>query len=106
MSPSVIKSRQNPLVARYRAAARSEGDLVLLDGAHLVSDALSAGIDIRHLAVTPAAQERREVASLVTLLTRTHTDIAIVSDSVMDALSPVRSSSGIVALATRRTSTL
>src|SRR5262245_23198907 len=97
-----VTSRKNPLVPRYRAAARGEdGDVVLLDGAHLVSDALSAGVGIRHLAVTPAAQERREVASLVTLLTRDHVEIAIVSDSVMDAISPVRSADGIVALAAR-----
>ena len=40
-----ITSRQNPLVARFRAAARGErrGSL-LLDGAHLVGEALDAGV--------------------------------------------------------------
>lgn len=97
-----ITSRQNPLVARYRAAARGEaGDVVLLDGTHLVADALRAGVAIRSAAVTPAAQARAEVGDLVAALTRSGAQIVQVSQSVMDAMSPVRSSSGIVALADR-----
>ncbi len=99
---SLITSRQNAVVARYRAAARGDAaDVVLLDGAHLIGDALQAGIAIRHAAVTPAAQDRREVGSLVTALERGGAEIASVSQNVMDAISPVRSSSGFVALAQR-----
>ena len=97
-----ITSRQNPLVARYRAAARGDaGDVMLLDGAHLVADALRAGIAIAHAAVTPAAQAHAEVGDLVAALARTGAPIVSVSEKVMDALSPVRSSSGLVALAAR-----
>ena len=40
-----ITSRQNRIVAQYRAAARGDADdLLLLDGTHLVSDALTAGV--------------------------------------------------------------
>jgi RNA methyltransferase, TrmH family len=106
-SPSVITSRSNPLVARYRAAARGDaGDLVLLDGAHLVGDALGAGIAIQHLAATPAAQARSEVSPLVAAAARAGAEVASVSDNVMDALSPVRSSSGVVALAARPVHTM
>ena len=102
MSPSVITSRSNPLVARYRAAARGDaGDLVLLDGAHLVGDALGAGLAVQHLAATPEAQERADVSPLVAAAARAGAEISSVSDNVMDALSPVRSSSGVVALAAR-----
>jgi TrmH family RNA methyltransferase len=104
---SLITSRQNAVVARYRAAARGDaGDLVLLDGAHLVGDALHAGIAIRHAAVTQAARERSEIGALVTALERGGVEIASVSEPVMGALSPVRSSSGLVALAQRPIYTL
>ena len=50
-----ITSRHNPLVARFRDAARGDADgVMLLDGAHLVADALSAGVAI-HVAVVAAA---------------------------------------------------
>jgi TrmH family RNA methyltransferase len=107
MSPSVITSRSNPLVARYRAAARGDaGDLVLLDGAHLVGDALGAGVAIQHLAATPAAQTRPEVSPLVAAAARAGAEVSSVSENVMDALSPVRSASGVVALAARPVHTM
>jgi RNA methyltransferase, TrmH family len=107
MSPSVITSRSNPLVARYRAAARGDaGDLVLLDGAHLVGDALGAGVAIHHLAATPAAQARPEVSPLVAAAARAGAEVSSVSENVMDALSPVRSASGVVALAARPVHTM
>ncbi len=53
-----ITSRQNPIVARYRAAARGEEpDQMLLDGAHLVGEALAAGVALAETAVTVAAAE-------------------------------------------------
>ena len=66
-----ITSRQNPLVARYVAAARGDdNDLLLLDGAHLVGDALDAGIRIRQAAVAPEAQARRHGCLIVATLAR------------------------------------
>src|SRR5439155_346809 len=42
-----ITSRQNPLVARFRDAARGDaGEVMLLDGPHLVADALAAQLRI------------------------------------------------------------
>jgi TrmH family RNA methyltransferase len=100
-----ISSRQNPLVARYRAAARGDaadaGNVVLLDGVHLVSEAVNAGVTIRHAAVKAESMEMIEVGLLVDKLTRSKTDVVVASSPVMDALSPVRSSSTIVALADR-----
>jgi RNA methyltransferase, TrmH family len=97
-----ITSRQNPVVARYRAAARGDADgLLLLDGAHLVSDAIGAGLAIEHAAVDVNASAHDEVARLVSLLQSRGVEIVSVTAPVMDALSPVRSSSAIVAIARR-----
>src|SRR6266853_781131 len=47
--PPPLTSRRNPVVARYRAVAQGQVDgLLLLDGPHLVADALAAGVEIEH----------------------------------------------------------
>ena len=56
-----ITSRQNPIVARFRAAARGEStDQLLLDGVHLVVEALGAGIRIREAAVMTREQDESD----------------------------------------------
>jgi len=95
-----ITSRQNPLVARFRTAARGDvGGVMLLDGAHLVSDAVAAGIVFQLAAVTPASSEEPDIQALVAALQHNGVDVITVSASVMDAVSPVKTPSGIVALA-------
>ena len=95
-----ITSRQNPLVARFRAAARGDvGGVMLLDGAHLVADAIAARIAFQLAAVTPASRERDDVRALVDSLERQGVEVITVSASVMDAVSPVKTPSGMVALA-------
>jgi RNA methyltransferase, TrmH family len=97
-----ISSRRNPLIARYRAAARGESpDVVLLDGAHLLVEALDAGLRLREAAVTPDAAARRDVEPILVRLRDANTDVVSVAAGVMGALSPVKSPSGIVALADR-----
>jgi TrmH family RNA methyltransferase len=95
-----ITSRQNPLVARFRDAARGDaGAVILLDGAHLVTDAIAAGVRIEHAVVTPAAHERPDVGALVQALTRSGVEVTTVSAPVMDAVSPLHAPTGIAALA-------
>ena len=97
-----ITSRHNPLVARFRDAARGDaGGVMLLDGAHLVADAIGAGIGIQLAAVTPASRETDDLRELLAALARAAVEVATVSAPVMDAISQVRSSSAIVALAER-----
>ena len=96
-----ITSRQNPLVARFRDAAREAGAVMLLDGAHLVGDAVAAGVAVQIAAVTPAAIESGELQPLVAALGAQGVQVALVSAQVMGAISPVRSPSSIVALADR-----
>src|SRR3954451_12377598 len=64
-----ITSRQNPLVARFRTAARGDvGGVMLLDGAHLVGDAIAAGVTCQLAAVTPASSEALDVRPLIEAL--------------------------------------
>ena len=98
----MITSRQNPLVARFRTAARGDvGGVMLLDGAHLVGDAIAARIAFQLAAVTTAASDDPEIRALVASLQGDGVEVITVSASVMDAVSPVKTPSGIVALAER-----
>jgi TrmH family RNA methyltransferase len=95
-----ITSRQNALVARFRAAAR--GDLpqvLLLDGAHLIAEAIAAQLPVRVAIVRSDAVDRPEIQSLLRLMDRAGVDLRVAPAAVMDAVSPVRSPSPIVALA-------
>jgi len=97
-----ITSRQNPVVARVRAAARGgAGEPLLLDGLHLVAEAAAAGLQMRLVVARAEAVERDDVGELVARLDRAGVEVATASAAVMDALSPVRSPSVLVALADR-----
>lgn len=97
-----ITSRHNTLVVQYRDVARGDHpDLMLLDGAHLVGDALGSGVRLRHLAVGVEAATDSEIEPLVARALERRVDVALASAPVMAALSPVRSPSRIVALAER-----
>jgi TrmH family RNA methyltransferase len=98
----MISSRHNPIVARYRAAARGESaGAVLLDGMHLIVEAIQAGLRIHEVAMTSEAADRPEVAATLTHLAGADVGVVLVSGGVMSALSPVKSSTGIAALADR-----
>lgn len=95
-----IASRHNPSVARYRAAARrEEAGVILLDGIHLVGEALDAGVRLHDIAVAADAADDAAIATILRRIDPSMTDVAIATAPVMAAMSPVRSSSPIVALA-------
>jgi TrmH family RNA methyltransferase len=95
-----ITSRQNPVVARFRTAARGDvGGVLLLDGAHLVGDGIAAGLTFQIAVVTPASSEQPDIRALVESLRRGGVEVITASAAVMDAVSPVKTPSGIVALA-------
>src|SRR5262245_31317798 len=96
--PTTITSRRNPLVARFRDVASGDHrDRLLLDGVHLIRGALEAGLALEEVVVSTQATARDEVRALVESLPR-GVSVSTVSSSVMDAVSPVRTPSGIVAL--------
>jgi TrmH family RNA methyltransferase len=94
-----ITSRQNPLVARLKAVARGDEPGLFLDGTHLVAEALSSSVGIRHALVTSDGLMRDDIRGLVAQLEQSGADLASVPPSVMAAVSSVQSASAIVALA-------
>src|SRR5262245_8317546 len=97
-----ISSRHNDSVARYRRAARGdEPALMLLDGEHLVVEAASAPIAIRHVLVSSEVAALPAHRNLLERLDRGGVEVAIATAPVIAAASPVRSPSPIVALADR-----
>ena len=100
-----ISSRQNPLVQQFREAAAGDArdGLVLLDGAHLVATALDAALPIPVAAITDSELDDPEFAALAARLEAAGTDVAVVTGNLMAVVSPVRSPSGLVALAERAT---
>ena len=102
-----ITSRRNAIVRMFRTLARTDslGDRrVLLDGIHLVEEARAAGWAILIAAIGTKHRERLEshengFGRVVAELATSGTRIVRVSDPVMAALSPVRSPSGLVAIA-------
>jgi TrmH family RNA methyltransferase len=97
-----VTSRQNPLVARFREVARGEArDALLLDGAHLVSEALAAHIRVRQAVVSSDALERPDILTILDEIVRQGIPIVAGGAPVMDAISPVRSPSQLVAIGDR-----
>ncbi len=97
-----ISSRQNALVKRFRQVAGGgpAGEWMLLDGEHLVTEALAAGLEVDVLAITERLLDGR-LASVATDLDRRGTRVVVVTDQVLDAISPVREPSGVAAIAAR-----
>lgn len=97
-----ISSRQNPVVKQFRDLAGSGGtdEWVLLDGQHLVEEALASGVRLDLVAFG----ERQVPGRLTTLSAQTQAAGArtiSVTDQVLAAISPVQHPSGVVAIAHR-----
>ena len=99
-----ITSRRNPIVARFRGAARRSGPASapsLLEGPRLIAEALDAGVTPDLVAVSHALATHDRWSDLLNRLDRV-TELVGVSQPVMTALSPVSKPSGLVAIASLR----
>ena len=100
-----ITSRRNPIVARFRDSTHSAsptGSTVLLEGPRLINEALAAGVRIDLAAISTGTAAARRSAAVLDRLDRALTRLVRVSPAVMEALTPVTTPSGLVALATLR----
>jgi len=100
-----ISSRDNPIVRDYRELA-SEPDAsaarLLLDGAHLVREAHAARMEFESVAVAASRlAEPTEEGELARALEAEGIPVLNVIDEVFAAMSPVRTPSGIIAIAER-----
>ena len=94
-----MTSRQNAVVKRFRALAQERADdEVLLDGMHLVEEALASGIRV-DTALFSETAARGRLAKLVRAVERTGSRTVAVTDAIFPSVSPVQHASGVVAIA-------
>ena len=101
-----ITSRQNSSVQAFRELTRKRkptDDRVLLDGWHLLIEARQAGVPIERAVFTSDILNKTEIARLAHELTVAGVEVMTVTGVVMEALSPVRTPSGVVAIGRRET---
>ena len=100
-----VSSRQNAIVRAYRDLADQPdpgGARLLLDGVHLVREAWAASLRFESVAVAVShLAAATEESALAHKLERDGVDVVAVDDEVFSAMSPVRTPSGIVAIAHR-----
>jgi TrmH family RNA methyltransferase len=100
-----ITSRQHPIVGAFRELVDDPdptGRRLLLDGPHLVREALDAGLEFELAAVAHSKLDGDgEVRSAADALQHGQVEVLTVDDAVFASLSPVRTPSGIVAVARR-----
>jgi TrmH family RNA methyltransferase len=101
-----IASRQNPIVKRFRDLARTaSADAMILDGEHLLEDALGAAVPIE-IAAFAERHAGDRLASLVARTAATGARTITVPHDILAAISPVKNPSGAVAIARCRTASL
>ncbi len=98
---SVITSRQHPIVKDFRELAHGGGPSMLLDGWHLLTEAVNAGIAIETVALCgpPTAAEQ----IIIDRARGAGAHVIEVSGAVLNALSPVNAPTGVVASAKKPT---
>lgn len=103
-----ISSRQNPLVRRFRELSSGSppnaGD-VLLDGEHLVREAIASHVPIE-VAAFRADVVNGGMYALADDIARRGGRVFEVTSAVLAAMSPVRQPSGVVAIASHERATL
>ena len=102
-APELIRSRSNPLVRRLRAL-KELGDrerLALLEGPKLIEEAALSGIPIVEVAASPRLARSTRGQRLVRELQARGTPVRWLHEEVLDSLSEVEVSQGVLALARR-----
>ena len=95
-----ISSRQNAIVKRFRelAHSRQSDGAALLDGVHLLEEALATGVKLEAIAFSDAVLDGH-LRELANQASRAGIRTIAVTPQVLSAMSPVRNPSGVVAIA-------
>lgn len=96
---TVITSRQHPIVKEFRELAHGGGPSMLLDGWHLLGEAANAGIAIETVALCGPPTSAEQI--IIDRARRAGANVIEVSSTVLNAISPVHSPTGVVASAAR-----
>jgi TrmH family RNA methyltransferase len=99
-----LSNPRHPIVQAFRDLAREPdptGARLLLDGAHLVRDARTAGLALEAVVVAASAPPTSEEAGIARDLEADGVPVFTAGERVSSAISPVRSPSGLVAIARR-----
>jgi TrmH family RNA methyltransferase len=104
-------TRQHSSVKRYRALARTSANSglereLLLDGVHLLAEARASRLPIDTAAFDRDALNDPAARLLAEQLRAAGSEVLIVSRNVLEAMSPVKTPSGVVAIARRSLATL
>ena len=97
-----IRSRHHPFVQRCRRLAADPGaepEAILLDGEHLLQEALQARLEVAAAAFSARARSQAGADRLIAALEQAGAEVFEASDPAIDAASPVRTPSGVVAIA-------
>ncbi|HEV8237812.1 MAG TPA: RNA methyltransferase [Thermoanaerobaculia bacterium] len=92
----MIVSRQNAKLKTIRRLRKSKGDKALLEGPHLVAEALAAGIALENVFLTPELADRPEGRELVE---RAKCDVELVEPALLAALMDADTPQGALAVA-------
>jgi RNA methyltransferase, TrmH family len=102
-APELIRSRSNPAVRRLRTlkeGGEREG-LALLEGPKLIEEAAVSGVPIVEVAASPRLARGTRGQRLLRELQARGTPVRWLHDEVLDSLSEVEVSQGVLALARR-----
>ncbi|HTG31495.1 MAG TPA: RNA methyltransferase [Thermoanaerobaculia bacterium] len=94
----MISSRQNQRVKDIRRLRRSKGDRALLEGTHLVAEALAAGLVLEEVLATPGFLDTPEGRRLARLLPGLPGLPLEVSPEILDELTDTDSPRGLLAV--------
>jgi RNA methyltransferase, TrmH family len=99
MTETIITSRRHALVSRCRDAADGHTAEVLLEGPHLVAEAIGGDTAVTLVMVAEGADTREEIGAVIDRARTRGVPVHAVTPAVFDAASPTRTPTGILALA-------
>ena len=100
----VVRSRANPFFKRLlQLKERGDEDLALIEGVRLLEEARQAGVAIREVAAAARAQASPKGRALLRTLRERGVPVRLLEDRLLDAISEMETSQGVVALAERPT---
>jgi TrmH family RNA methyltransferase len=101
MTQDLIRSRANPLVKRLRALKQgTDRDLLLVEGATLLEEALSAGLPLVEAAASPRLLRSARGRALARAV-EARCPLRVVDGAVLSSLAEVETSQGVLAIARR-----